>query len=123
MSAIEIAIESPLAEVAAASEEVDCLVIGSGTAGVTTALVLAERGYRVVILEAGPLLLLGHIGNTQLNQYGVLASKINTSVSYETRWLLRDKCEPENNMRRGETNTAWSVVGGRTIFWSGCAPR
>jgi len=50
-------LESPLEQIVSAA--VDCLVIGSGTAGVTTAVALAERGLRVAIVEAGPFLLTG----------------------------------------------------------------
>ena len=46
-----------LADVAAATQPIDDLVVGSGTAGVTSALALAAAGRRVVLLEAGPFVM------------------------------------------------------------------
>jgi choline dehydrogenase-like flavoprotein len=112
--------ESPIADVARASKDVDCLVVGSGTAGVTTALALAEQGYRVVILEAGPLLLLTHIGNTNLADSAGLASKVSESMACRTRWSTAKEAEAGT----GEPDvSAWFAVGGRTLFWTGTAPR
>lgn len=114
-------LESPIEAVAAGS--VDCLVIGSGTAGVTTAVELAERGLKVAIVEAGPFLLTQHVGSGPFATREDLVPKIHDLVRYETVWTSSDK---EADVRGGAVpgnNSAWSVVGGRTLFWGGCTPR
>lgn len=121
MSLIESLIETPVADVARRSEEIDCLVVGSGTAGTTTALALAEREYRVVLVEAGPLLLLDHVGNATFRRRREVLAAINRSVGYETAWAYDG--EEVDNGPRSWTGRGWSLVGGRTVFWSGCAPR
>lgn len=121
MSLIESLIETPVADLARRSEEIDCLVVGSGTAGTSTALALAENEYRVVLLEAGPLLLLDHVGNAVFARRREILAAINRSVSYETAWAC-DGEEPGNGPRSW-IGRGWSLVGGRTVFWSGCAPR
>jgi len=115
MTPIEEVLESPLEAVASAAQPVDCLVIGSGTAGVTTALALAERGHRVVILEAGPLMLLEHVGNIGFGGRDRVLPRIHERATYRTRWTDAGGGEGERR--------AWSLVGGRTVFWSGFAPR
>jgi choline dehydrogenase-like flavoprotein len=114
-------LESPLEAIAAGS--VDCLVIGSGTAGVTTAVELAEGGLRVAIVEAGPFLLTQHVGSGPFATREDLVPKIHDLVRYETVWTSSDK---EGAVRAGAVpgnNSAWSAVGGRTLFWGGCTPR
>jgi choline dehydrogenase-like flavoprotein len=123
MSALDFMIESPIAAVAADSKAIDCLIIGSGTAGTTTALVLAAHGYRVVILEAGPLLMLDHVGNASFRRRDALLLKINDAVSYDTSWLSDADIDDGRYETRASNNKGWSLVGGRTVFWSGCAPR
>jgi glucose dehydrogenase len=95
-------------------------VIGSGTAGVTTALALAGHGLRVVILEAGPLKLLSHIGNAALADQTGLAAKLSDSTTVPTRWLTS---EPAETKADRQPIPAWLVVGGRSLFWTGTAPR
>jgi choline dehydrogenase-like flavoprotein len=120
VSGLDLVFESPLADVVAASETIDCLVIGSGTAGVSTALLLAERGYRVVILEAGPLRLLCHIGNATIADTTGLASKVSDASTIPTRWMTSKEAESGAEVT---PVPAWLGVGGRTVFWTGTAPR
>jgi glucose dehydrogenase len=112
--------ESPIAEVRQASKDIDCLVVGSGTAGVSTALALAEHGHRVVILEAGPLRLLSHVGNATLVDSTGLASKLSDSSTIPIRWSTSREAETGADV---PPVPAWLGVGGRTLFWTGTAPR
>lgn len=107
-------VESPVADVAAGGATVDALVIGSGTAGVTTALELAEHGLRAVIIEAGPLGLWSHVANARLGAAGGLAAKVSTAAAVPVSW-----CDEQ-----GEWPVpTWLAVGGRTLYWSGTTPR
>jgi choline dehydrogenase-like flavoprotein len=108
---------------AVAAAPIDCLVIGSGTSGVTTAIEFANRGLKVVILEAGPLVLTEHVGSGPFANRADIVPQIHDLVRYGTVWA------PEKDLaavRSGSVqcnNNAWSVVGGRTVFWGGCTPR
>jgi len=115
---LEAAIETPLAEVARQAGALDCLVVGSGTAGVTTALALAERGFRSVVLEAGPLLLLQHLGELRLGGGAALHGAINESVRYPVAWAEAQAADAPAHETSG-----WAAVGGRSLFWTGMAPR
>jgi len=115
---LEAAIESPLAEAVRQAGALDCLIVGSGTAGVTTALALAERGFRSVVLEAGPLLLLQHIGELRLGRDAALHAALNESVRYAVEWA-----ETQAAGAPTHETPAWAAVGGRSLFWTGMAPR
>src|SRR5262245_42652748 len=101
---------SDLSAVAGRSKEVDCLIIGSGTAGVTTALDVAAAGREVVILEAGPLVTLTHMGNTPLSGVQDLVGDIHQRVAHGTSWISEEELRPENGSVR-KNNKAWSNVG------------
>lgn len=122
MSILASVIESDLDAVAAASDQIDCLIVGSGTSGVTTALELAKSGLSVVILEAGPYVLPQHVGTSPFRSREDLVPEIHNLVRYGTAWHDSGTAAaaagplPENN-------NAWSLVGGRTVFWGGCTPR
>lgn len=118
MTPLEAAIETPLAEVARQADALDCLVVGSGTAGVTTALALAERGFRSAVLEAGPLLLLQHLGELRLGRDAALHGAINESVRYPVAWAETQAADAQRHETSG-----WAAVGGRSLFWTGMAPR
>jgi choline dehydrogenase-like flavoprotein len=122
MAMLSSVIESDLDAVAAASESIDCLIIGSGTSGVTTALELANQGLNVVILEAGPFMLEQHIGSSPFCTREELVPAIHQLVRYGTAWHDSETVEKANGPLP-ENNNAWSLVGGRTVFWGGCTPR
>ena len=122
MSILTSIIESDIDAVAAASGGIDCLVVGSGTSGVTTALELARLGLKVVILEAGPFVLPQHVGTSPFRSREEIVPEIHGLVRYGTAWhdsgTAADAAGP-----LPENNNAWSLVGGRTVFWGGCTPR
>jgi glucose dehydrogenase len=119
---MESIVESSLESIAAASEKIDCLVVGSGTTGVTTALELAKQGLSVVILEAGPWVLPQHVGTSPLRSQEEIVPQIHHLVKYGTAWHDSDTVKNTRGILP-TNNNAWSLVGGRTVFWGGCTPR
>src|SRR4051794_36082216 len=119
---MESIVESSLESIAAASEKIDCLVVGSGTTGVTTALELAKQGLSVVILEAGPWVLPQHVGTSPLRSQEEIVPQIHHLVKYGTAWHDSETVKNTRGMLP-TNNNAWSLVGGRTVFWGGCTPR
>jgi choline dehydrogenase-like flavoprotein len=108
---------------AIATAPLDCLVIGSGTAGVTTAVELATQGLRIAIVEAGPFVLTEHVGSGPFARRADVVPKIHDLVRYRTLWTSSDQEQAAHNGGVAPNNNAWSVVGGRTLFWGGCTPR
>lgn len=108
---------------AIAAAKVDCLVIGSGTSGVTTAIELAHRGLRVAIIEAGPLILTEHVGSGPFANRADFVPKIHDLVRYRTLWTTEAELAAARAGTAETNNNAWALVGGRTVFWGGCTPR
>ncbi|WP_112321724.1 FAD-dependent oxidoreductase [Oceanibium sediminis] len=110
-----------LSTVATSEAGIDVLVVGSGTAGVTSAIELAGKGLSVVILEAGPLVMSTHVGSSPFRSRSDLTPKVHDLVRYRTAWT--DRAQYETGTPPERNNDAWSAVGGRTLFWGGCTPR
>lgn len=108
---------------AIATAKVDCLVIGSGTSGVTTAIELANGGRTVAIVEAGPLVLTEHVGSGPFANRGDFVPKIHDLVRYRTLWTTEAGLAAARGGTADANNNAWALVGGRTVFWGGCTPR
>lgn len=106
---------TPLEEISrlAASEGPwDAVVVGAGTAGLTAARCLAERGRRVAVLEGGPLALLTHSTTTDLRFDRDAMRKFRQSLEYSPRLGSG-----------GGFGELIACVGGRGLFWNGAAPR
>lgn len=116
-------LESDIELVAKNTDQVDYFVIGSGTAGVTTALELASAGFNVVIIEAGPFVTPNHIGTSPFRSQPEIVPKIHALVKYDTSWVQEECYGCRDKTPIVPNNTAWSLVGGRTVFWGGCSPR
>ncbi|WP_136162493.1 GMC family oxidoreductase [Sphingomonas flavalba] len=85
------------------------VVIGSGAAGGTLANELAQRGHKVVCLEAGPRLQMADIVNDEAEMFGKLT------------WLDRRMAtgKPDPNFPVWNCKT----VGGTTMHWTAACPR
>lgn len=116
-------LESDIESVVKGADKVDYFVIGSGTAGVTSALELAKGGFNVVIIEAGPFITANHVGTSPFRSQPEIVPKIHGLVKYETAWIPEESFNCRDTNPYVSNNTAWSLVGGRTVFWGGCAPR
>lgn len=123
MTSLSSIVTSDLASIAGAGagSGPDVLIVGSGTAGVTSAIELARKGLSVVILEAGPFVLPMHVGSTPFRSRGDLTPQIHDLARYRTSWVEREQSDASGEAPRN--NDAWSAVGGRTLFWGGCTPR
>jgi len=116
-------LESDIENVAKNADQVDYFVIGSGTAGVTCALELASAGFNVVIIEAGPFITSNHVGTSPFRSQPEIVPKIHALVKYDTSWIPEESYGCRETTPLIKNNTSWSLVGGRTVFWGGCAPR
>lgn len=90
----------------------DCVVVGGGSAGLTTARTLAESGRRIAVLEAGPAPFLTHISNTELRFSEEATRNVRSQVQYSPRMPNGD---PFGNN--------YGCLGGRGLFWNGASPR
>lgn len=90
----------------------DCIVAGGGSTGLIFTTILARRGKRVALLEAGPCVLAGHVNNTELRYDGQLVRDLQRRLEYHS--------EQNNGMTFGGFV---SCLGGRGLFWNGSAPR
>ena len=90
----------------------DAVVVGGGSAGITAARTLCEKGKRVVLLEAGPLGLLTHVQATDLRFDPALVRGVQQALSYSPQ-----------NADGGTFGALIGCLGGRGLFWNGAAPR
>lgn len=96
----------------AAASPFDAVIVGAGSAGLTTALVLAEHGRKVALLEAGPAPFLTHISNTDLRFAPALARDVRSAVQYSPALAAG-----------GTFGNSYGCLGGRSLFWNGATPR
>jgi choline dehydrogenase-like flavoprotein len=103
-----------LADLSSASSTApfDVVVVGGGTSAVTVALTFAERGRRVALLEAGPLLLTTNAYSTDLRYQRDGVSQLRRTVEYAPGYG-----------GGGSFGSLMSCLGGRSLFWAGTAPR
>src|SRR5689334_18707374 len=103
-----------LANISEASRKAqfDAVVVGGGTAGITSARTLVENGRRVALLELGPLALLTHLSSTGLRFDPDLARAVQTALQFSP--TLPDGTA-FGSLIKG--------VGGRGMFWNGASPR
>lgn len=114
-------LETPIEALVERAASIEVWVIGSGTAGVTTANELAAAGIGpIAILEAGPFVMTQHVGTSPFARRPEIVPAIHDLVRYETSWQTNS--DHATDPRKGN-NTAWSAVGGRTLFWGGCTPK
>jgi choline dehydrogenase-like flavoprotein len=96
----------------------DVIVVGSGAGGGVLAGALADRGARVLVLEAGSLLFPTHVGNLPRR---LLLGQFDKNV-----WGLWNAFGVLNytNVDGSEYAGAQAFnLGGRSIFWGGLTPR
>lgn len=105
---------TPLGDLAEASrtQPWDAVVVGGGAAGLSAARMLVERGRRVAVLEAGPLVLLTHSSTTDLRFDDAGLSRLRAMFEYSPRHAEGDGF-----------GHLIGCVGGRALFWNGAAPR
>ena len=121
MPTLDSVLTTDVATVAKSAQGIDVAIVGSGPAGVTSAIEIARAGHSVVIFEAGPFVLPAHVGSMPFRSRDELTPKLHELVRYKTAWV--DRSDLEHGRAPPLNNDAWSVVGGRSLFWGGCTPR
>jgi len=114
MTTIASLLTKPLGDLAprAKVQPFDAVVIGGGSAGITTARTLVEAGKTVALLEAGPLGLLTHVQDTDLRFDANLVRSVQAAFQYSP------PLAPS-----GTFGSLIGCVGGRGLFWNGAVPR
>jgi choline dehydrogenase-like flavoprotein len=107
-------LESSVEELAAESlaAPFDAVIVGGGSAGLTTARTLAESGRRVAVLEAGPAPFLTRLVNTDLRFSRALSDDLRNQVQYAPKLPDGSPFGPN-----------YGCLGGRGLFWNGASPR
>jgi choline dehydrogenase-like flavoprotein len=105
---------TPLASISEVSLKTpfDAVVVGGGTAGITSARTLVERGKRVALLELGAMVLITHLSSTGLRFDADLARSVQAELQFSPS--LPDGT-PFGSLIK--------CVGGRGMFWNGASPR
>ena len=122
MKSLSSVLTSDLFSIAKSTTNIDVLIVGSGTAGVTSAIELASKGLSVVILEAGPFVLPSHVGSTPFRSRSDLTPQVHNLVRYRTAWTDRAHFD-ESRCAAPEQRCLVEPSAGRTLFWGGCTPR
>jgi choline dehydrogenase-like flavoprotein len=91
-------------------EEVDLCIVGAGAGGATLAQRLARKGWRVVVLEAGPF------WDPDRDWVSDEAG------SHHIYWTMKRIIGGENPIELGKNNSGWGVGGSMTHF-AGYTPR
>lgn len=75
---------TPLASISEVSLKTpfDVVVVGGGTAGITSARTLVETGKRVALLELRPMVLITHLSSTGLRFDPDLARSVQASLQF-----------------------------------------
>src|SRR5882757_10311228 len=94
------------------SQPWDAVIVGGGTAGLSAARALAERGRRVAVLEGGPLVLVTHTSTTDLRFDQAGLARLQAMVEYSPR-------QPDGSI----FGHLFACLGGRAMWWNGAAPR
>src|SRR2546423_7245950 len=104
------------------------IVVGSGAGGAVAAMVLAERGWHVVVFEKGP----NYVGDLRDPSPRSLFSNDELKSGYrgfedpdtvsEPRTYRKHKSQ-KKPLAVGDVNDIPSTVGGGTIHWDAKTPR
>ena len=96
----------------------DVIVVGAGGGGPVAAKELAERGLKVLMLEAGPWL-------DPNEDYTRLEHDMSALMNGRFRWGPADRAKPPWIRRRDGVNIVWQTagVGGSTLHYNGISPR